>query len=504
MYKVLIVDDERLIREGLQTLIDWEAHGFRVAGAADDGSDALDKLPRLQPDVIIVDIRMPGMDGLNMMRVIQEREIKPPHFIILSGHAEFQYAREALRLKADSYLLKPVDEEELIANLAKLRAVLDQERQEPPSPWKRTREQIIAAVLSGEGDAISDFEAEKAGFGWSGYELILVRPQSRSEIDPTIAAGWKTKLAEAFDADGTGAVLSLDAHAGIVLKDGVSHSKALSKIEKAAEEWGISFTAVSGGRTGSFRELGQSFQRALELMEHRFFYEGGRIYDRRPEEGPGTAASGGDPELQAIQGKLFLALDLGDGEKAAAVIRDAGAAMSAAGWSEHSIKTGFARMMGGAIAQLSRSRPEMEAKSRVWTAELFDMHGEFRFSGLLDRLAGMAHAIAGELSSGGSGQLIRRMTDLIRRRYSENLKLEMLAEILNYNSSYLGKLFKNATGEHFHTYLDKVRIEKAKELLEQGMKVYQVAEQVGYSNVDYFHAKFRKYVGISPSAYRKK
>jgi len=73
----------------------------------------------------------------------------------------------------------------------------------------------------------------------------------------------------------------------------------------------------------------------------------------------------------------------------------------------------------------------------------------------------------------------------------------------NYNSAYLGKMFKNTTGEYFNTYVDKVRIEKAKQFLAQGMKVYEVAEKVGYMNPDYFNAKFRKYVGLSPSSFRK-
>ncbi|MNG23684.1 HTH-type transcriptional regulator YesS [compost metagenome] len=80
------------------------------------------------------------------------------------------------------------------------------------------------------------------------------------------------------------------------------------------------------------------------------------------------------------------------------------------------------------------------------------------------------------------------------------MKLETLADLFNYNSSYLGKLFKTHTGDHFNTYLDKVRIEKAKELLAQGLKVHQVAEKVGYGSVDYFHTKLKEYEGRSPSA----
>ncbi|WP_254438347.1 AraC family transcriptional regulator [Paenibacillus sp. DCT19] len=95
------------------------------------------------------------------------------------------------------------------------------------------------------------------------------------------------------------------------------------------------------------------------------------------------------------------------------------------------------------------------------------------------------------------------MIEFIRRNPGENLKLEVLSEVFNYNSSYLGKLFKNHTGESFNAFLDKVRMEKAKELLNEGLKVHQVAARVGYANVDYFHGKFRKYVGESPSAYKQ-
>lgn len=103
----------------------------------------------------------------------------------------------------------------------------------------------------------------------------------------------------------------------------------------------------------------------------------------------------------------------------------------------------------------------------------------------------------------GRGNEIKKITEIINRRYNENLKLETLSELFCYNSAYLGKMFKNTTGEYFNTYVDKVRIEKAKEFLTQGMKVYEVAEKVGYMNPDYFNAKFRKYVGISPTSYRK-
>ncbi len=108
----------------------------------------------------------------------------------------------------------------------------------------------------------------------------------------------------------------------------------------------------------------------------------------------------------------------------------------------------------------------------------------------------------GEKSSYG---IINKMVVYINKNYYRDLKLEGLAEIFNYNSAYLGKLFKNEVGENFNTYLDKVRIKEAKTLLlGEQLKVYEVSEKVGYKNIDYFHSKFKKYVGMSPMNYKKK
>jgi two-component system response regulator YesN len=98
---------------------------------------------------------------------------------------------------------------------------------------------------------------------------------------------------------------------------------------------------------------------------------------------------------------------------------------------------------------------------------------------------------------------MKRILNYIHKNYNKELKLELLAEIFNYNSAYLGKMFKNYTGESFNVYLDKVRIYKAKEmLLNNDLKVYQVSEKVGFSNIDYFYSKFKKYVGTSPKEFR--
>lgn len=168
------------------------------------------------------------------------------------------------------------------------------------------------------------------------------------------------------------------------------------------------------------------------------------------------------------------------------------------------IKDQLLRIVSSTIARLEAASPELRPLIAGQASPMGEVYSsrylhdaERLVSGYMEQLSRLTG------SGSGRGDEIKRITDLIQRRYKENLKLGTLAEIFNYNSAYLGKMFKNQVGEHFNTYLDKVRIEKAKQLLTQGMKVYEVAEQVGYMNSDYFNAKFRKYVGVSPSAYRK-
>ncbi|WP_123042946.1 response regulator transcription factor [Cohnella candidum] len=499
MYRVLIVDDEPLIREGLKTIVDWEESGFEVVGTATDAMDALQKLPSCKPDLIIIDIRMPGMDGIQLMRTIQGQYRPSPRFLVLSGHADFDYARAALQMRADGYLLKPVDEDELIDHLVRLKRLMDEEDLADRQIVGKRIEQLLA----GEERDIEAFDL--TGWDRPAYEVLLVKLQNRTEIEASTVAHIKSRLMETFDASGSGTVFSMDPYLGILLggtgtpaEEGRAHQAAYEGIAAACREYGVDFTAVSGGAVRDPREMGSSYRRALELMAHRFVYEGGRIHDREPQT---DRESGFDRAV--TEEKIYLALDLGNAEGVEALIREAGTAMLSSGMSETYIKTAFVQMMTNVIGKLAQSNPEFREKSETFSTELFDAYAEYRYYALLDRLCSLGAAMAGKLNAYGTDKQIRKLLDLIHRNYHENLKLETLAEVFNYNSSYLGKLLKNATGESFNTYLDKVRIGKAKEFLDQGMKVYQVAEKVGYSNVDYFHSKFRKYVGTSPSAYRK-
>ncbi|CAM3669817.1 response regulator transcription factor [Cohnella lubricantis] len=508
MYKVLIVDDEPLIREGLRTIVDWEELGFTVAGVASDGVDALAKLPQLQPDLLIIDIRMPGMNGLALMRSIREQFDPAPRFIVLSGHADFDYAREALLMRADGYILKPVDEDELSSALVSLKRTLDEQEgmDGKLSSLSWSLERTAVSLLTGEGQSPPKEALNALRFGGPPYDVVLIKLQSRGEVDAPTASHVKNRLFESFEASGKGVVFSLDPHLGLILAGRATESAAnYREMKRICSDNGVDFTAVSGGAVERLEELRRSYRAAEEGMKLRFLLEGDHIY--RAEEA--MALMPADRETDRAFGeadgdKLLLALDIGSQEAAVLWILETGEAMRGAGMDEQDIKSVFAQLFTQALSKLERNRPEVREQCRAFASEVLKLYGEYRFSGLLARLTELAGKMADAFRSYGNDKQVQKMVELIRRNYAENLKLESLADVFGYNSSYLGKLFKSKMGESFNTYLDKVRIDRAKELLEQGMKVYQVAERVGYSNVDYFHGKFRKYVGVAPSAYRKK
>lgn len=132
MYKVMIVDDEPKLRNGLRTLIPWESIGFEVIGTAASGKEVLRSFDTQLPDLLIVDIRIPGMSGLQLIQEIRTLGV-PMRYVIVSGYADFEYARTALQLGADGYLLKPVNKDEMTSLLINVREKMVQERQQQSS-----------------------------------------------------------------------------------------------------------------------------------------------------------------------------------------------------------------------------------------------------------------------------------------------------------------------------------------------------------------------------------
>lgn len=513
MIQVLIVDDEPKLREGLRAFIDWESYGYSVVDTAANGNEALEKFHKLRPGLVIADIRMPGMDGLQLIGRL--RELDPAlHILILSGYADFEYAKKAIQQRADGYLLKPVDEDELIDYLHQIKSQIDVESQ--ARQWKNTtkewgRESFIISLMTESAAEQGDLKhrAEEVGLSWKSYQVLLLSTQLDEGNSSEILSKVRMGLTGLIELKGRGYVFSHHSQIGAILSDPilpVEMPELYKNITSVLEPFGIAYSVALGPRVYSLQEVSTSYALASKLNKNHFLLGNDRLLtedllsEESQESAPAPTSS-----MSELDEQIYYAVEIGNRELVKQLIEQKGSCCIAQGFTEEQIKLHYAEMLTSILGKGIKQSSELQQRNREFSEHLSDIYKAWTLAEVHEKTQQFLEQMMSVLGTSVSSkhQEVKLMLELIHRNFNENLKLETLSGILNYNSAYLGKLFKNATGEYFNTYLDKVRIEKAKGLLEEGLKVYQVAERVGYTNVDYFHSKFRKYVGTSPSAYRK-
>ncbi len=515
MYKVLIVDDEPMIREGLRTIVDWESEGFEIIDTASNGKEGLEKFGQIEPDLTIVDIRMPGMTGLDLIERVR-KENSSAHFLILSGYAEFDYAKRAIVSGVSGYLLKPVDEDELMDELRRVRELLEREQearsvrteQEAALPKAQIVEELLFEDELLDGQQRTKL-AEALGLSAPTYRIALLDAHGSAETESRQHAAFRQRLKEAFEERGEGILFSAGSHIGllIVRQSLVERTEALhAHLSETAGE--LEFHAACGSAVDDLTAITSSLREAERLLHARFFFENGSLIDAAAYDALFAAAESIEhreegEDAPQLGDKLYYALDIRSRDAVEKVLGELDHAAMSRRMDEGAIRSEYSRTLSLAIGKLSSGGSSAAELAQSYHSVLLSEVNQAQSYGTLKRrVSERLSELIDRFGGANKDTVLKQMIDFIRRNYSENLKLEVLAEMFGYNSGYLGKLFKNYTGEYFNAFVDKVRVEKAKELLAQGLKVHQVAAKVGYSNADYFHSKFRKYVGTSPSAYR--
>ncbi|WP_438431647.1 response regulator [Gorillibacterium sp. sgz500922] len=514
MYKVMIVDDEPAIRSGLASLIDWNTLGFEVTGTAANGREALERYREAAVDLMVVDIRMPGMDGLQLIQEIR-RQGGSCHFLILSGYSDFNYAKEAIGLGVDGYILKPVDEEEMAEELRRIGSAMMREMELEKRrriSEEIYRERVLQAIVGGDGELDPSLNLD-ALFGRTdtGYQVVLIA----ADLPKGEAVLRQTAVRLAVDgvlrSRSAGFSFFADGYLGILLREALPNGRALTdfyrQLHAALEPGGIRFFASAGGPASDPEGIRASFREAVRVVQSRFLLEGETIHLYREEElGPasGEETPLSEAVLRQMADKLLFALELGQADRVQETVRESGDRIRASRRTASGIKTDLAHVLTLTLNKLATQQPGYASSVKERIGAIPDLLASPTYRELVKEAARQLAGLASEIGNASSAPVIKQITSFIEQHYGENLKLETLAELYNYNSGYLGKLFRSETGESFNTYLDRVRIRHAIELLGSGLKVHQVARLVGYANVDYFHSKFKKYVGESPSTYKGK
>jgi two-component system response regulator YesN len=537
---MLIVEDERWEREGLAHFLDWPALGIGNVETAFDGIDGLEKALLLRPDIIVTDIQMPGMNGLEMAKQIREA-LPQVHIVILTGYDDFDYAREAIRFHAAEYLLKPVEEAEMLAVMTRVTGKCQEERLlrlEEAHKLDRLEaghvaflRHALSDLLTGRAEGLvpaAELELYLAGYGElkpAAYDLVALRAAAEIRSD------WLERRAE--EVLGRPVLL-------VALPEGGNADYALLYTLEAGEEKrqreqaqlllnglsgadgrngaGGAETSVTGSLPGgawimvygssaqSLEQLSAACALAARSLGHAVWTGLSGIVAAGEEEAARKRFAE-DPEglsrgFKELEKHIRSALGSGQVQEAGAAtaeIFDLIAAYPGAG------RPYIGSLLGGLLDNLQvLAAPGLQEKVPGSLEELLACESREQMKQqMLSRLHGIASRLQ-EKREHKEDYVVDRIIRLVEERYGNpELSLAYLAAEVFVSANHLGMLFKKSTGRTPIEYIQDYRLSRAEELLRTTkQRVSVIAEKVGIPNTSYFGTLFKQSYGMSPGEYQ--
>ena len=478
MHKVLLVDDEELIRNAISRMIDWKALGCEVIATARNGSEAYQIYLDSYPEIIITDLMMPVMDGIEFMERIREKD-QEVKVIVLSGYGEFEYAQKALRLGARDYILKPMSVEDMSAliQLCVREIEADKARKLFRGEGEDFFRMILLEMLNSPNDIDDILRRYPIGGVESGGASVIScdfgENQERRVAAAIKAFGRKNSFGIPFPPISAGSSI----YAIFIAEDLDSYLK----IKDELKDWEYASHIYHGGISQAFRYLLDQISIHKELAiitsdgtRHGFSNEAGYI-KRISMLSDSFRELFGSSSRDKIMPDIYKAM-------AELHIDDAKAV----------------------LMRLLMSMDEIDIQEGMNVLQGASSSGEiFKYLQSM-----VSHRIPSSSQDDGLSYPVRRIKEYISQHYTDEwLSLKSIAKDVMYmDAAYLSKLFHKETGIKFSDYVNQIRVDKAKELMGLYHKsmIFEIAEEVGFgNNPRYFSQVFRKYTGISPSDYIK-
>ncbi|CAI6082111.1 response regulator [Cohnella sp. JJ-181] len=531
MYKVMLVDDEAVVRDGLKNTIDWAKHGFALIGDYANGREAWDAIEEAKPDLVISDISMPFMDGLELTGLIAASY---PYIkvLILTGYDQFEYAQQAIRLKVTDFILKPITAAEIRTLLDRIRAEMDQEMQRRedltrlhsqlhqslPLLKERFLERLVALGLTrpeieerfayfGIPPAsppflaiaadIDDFGDRDAHFS-DAHDAEFLRFAAYNIFEETVQDREDVLLFRTREERMVAVLYGHDDESALYEQAFGVAEQLRHHVERFL---GFTVTVGIGRPCASAEQLPQSYRGALSALDYRFLMGKNRVLGIADLEGEAAAA----PLLADRCRRLAAAVRTGSSDEAYAHIEDTVRELKT---SRLPIEACFLHMQK-LVLTLTDAIQEMGIPTGsealpLWLTDVY----KFKTLDEIERwlkeiVAAMMDAAAGSRNRFILEQ-IGKATAYIEAHYaSDKLTLQELCRHVLMSTSYFSQMFKQHTGETFVECLTRVRMDKAKTLLRTTpLKFYEIAAQVGYADPNYFSLLFKKHAGMTPRDFR--
>ncbi|WP_159881709.1 response regulator [Paenibacillus puerhi] len=521
MRKVVVVDDEKWIRKGLIQSIPWERFDFKLVGEAGDGHEAYALAMAEKPDLLFLDMRMPGLDGKQLIGMLN-RELPGMLTIVVSGYSDFEYTKEAIRHNAYEYLLKPVKKDELYAVLEKAEAEL--QRRESAlrrEQAERQEDWLQRAVYRSEADWTDDSGTLEAELPpeWTGGELLMLvgrqdafreslEPQRlsrlvRDQLDrsrPFLFGGaWTYMLASAPDASRE-IVLALNA-ASFRQEELDRLNQTLQQVFKQAGSGTYSF-GVSRRKPGGLR-LRPMYLEAQAALKSRRLGESASLLSADRKKPPSAR-----DYPQELENAFLLSLQMGGGDLAWREFERLFAVLSADTVTVDDLQRSAFLLVHSIDKQLRAKHTLLQdicgGSSTVYTGMIEVRHDAASVKRIFaEEIIPRVLAFYGRSCEKQGEKVVREIRQLIESHYAQPLSLQQIAGSHYMNTDYLSRLFKKTTGQNFVDYMTDYRINKAKEWLRlPGYKNYEIAQKVGYEDYRYFSQIFKKRTGMTIGEYR--
>ncbi|ANE48494.1 hypothetical protein SY83_21890 [Paenibacillus swuensis] len=531
MYKMVIADDEAHVREGLRTIVPWHDLHIEIVGEASDGEEALELCGQLKPDILLTDIRMPFMDGLEVAARLRERE-EHTYIVIISGFQDFRYAQTALSMSVDAYILKPIKMEELMETIHKITRRIERElntsitveslQKQLIDHMPVIRDKFLANWLTGY------YKSERTIREKLAYVQLLQdedRPLYAASLriddyDQAIAMYTEEHIQlirfallnvaeEIVSQSALGAVCSIGENEfGFVLWGRPEEHHALSREVIAALKRFLKLSVSIGiGSKSTILDVDLSYHQAVEALQHTYYTGSNSIVlyeDIQQPNGMGVELA----NVLKLHHRVISNIKSGLAEETKLTVEEIfDHVRRYQGTTPEYVQSLCIDLLYACQRTLMEFGDDFAIINEHLPNLIQTIHKQVTLDSLksymIHVLVKLAESFAGK-NNQKHYRVIQTIKDYIQKNYMNEITIHTLSEILSLSPNYISLIFKKGTGETITDYTVTVKMENAKQLLKSmDLKILDIAEMVGYENTNYFSTVFKKYTGMHPGKYRQ-
>ena len=533
MIKVLIADDELRICELIFRLIDWEALGMSVIAVAHDGRETIKIIKNEMPDIVITDIRMPGYNGVDVIRIGKEYN-SDIQFIIISGYSQFDYAQNAIHYGVSDYLLKPVKAEELTKALLRIKSRIDKNNQmysQVKKAWtleqqnrRLYREQLIMEIAHGKGfDVLSKDmntlnEQYKYEFIPGFFTIVIVKADGLNFEEKTESSFLYEKIQQSLSFAFAPVMQEMQ---GTMLDNGTyiflfnyenEYAEIESQLHRLLNQMllqkdvfkKLHLTIGLGKRVNCLAEVGKSYETAYLAIKDRILAGTDRIIEGKEKI---VVQDYKDYFLHTVR-ELENVVENLDDKRISDIIQEWGTALSKdKEINGYQIEQSAKALVNSYLLSMQKNNYTLDEDDNLLKDFMKSIENCISLGEIQELLSGTLEQSLSEYrhkrALSGS-KPIRDAKEYIRNNLAGNLTIQEVSEYVGYSSAHFSVRFKQECGITFSDYVMESRIEKSKELLKNTRETIEsIAAAVGYSDVKSFTKNFKKYTEVKPSQYRK-